>query len=120
MSLWQSLRSTLGHDLILFPLYALADRLLHIVRVRMPRAAAEDGRGETQRTSRHIPLTNYVRIPTLATGLLLTAAFYLASAPWYVVRTILRHRRSATTASKSPPETPQPAPPGDDPQPRLA
>ena len=74
---WQSIAvwfvvAVIGHDLILFPLYALADRLLLLLpRVRIPRAAAQDRRGETQHTSRRIPLTNYLRIPTLATGLLL-------------------------------------------------
>jgi hypothetical protein len=73
---WQSIAvwfvvAVIGHDLILFPLYALADRLLLLPRVRIPRAAAEDRRGEAQHTSRHISLTNYLRIPTLAAGLLL-------------------------------------------------
>lgn len=148
---WQSIAvwfvvAVIGHDLILFPLYALADRLL-----RMRPAAPADRRGEPQHPSTHIPLTNYVRIPTLAAGLLLllflpgiieqgaptfraatgltqapylsrwlllTAAFYLASALCYVARTLLRHRRSATTAPKAPPETPQPEPPRDDIAPR--
>ena len=154
---WQSIAlwfvvAVIGHDLILFPLYTLADRLL-LLRVRMTRAAAKDRRGETQPASRHIPLTNYLRIPTLAAGLtlllflpgiikqgaptfrtatgltqapylsrwlLLTAAFYLTGALCYVVRTLLRHRGSASAGPESPPETAQPEPPGDDPQPRLA
>ena len=72
---WQSIAvwfvvAVIGHDLILFPLYALADRLL-LLPVRMPRAAAQDRRGDAQHTSRHTPLTNYLRIPSLAAGLLL-------------------------------------------------
>ena len=68
---WQSIAvwfvvAVIGHDLILFPLYTLADRLL-----RMRRAAPKDRRGEPQLPSTHIPLTNYLRIPTLAAGLVL-------------------------------------------------
>lgn len=123
---WQSIAvwflvAIIAHDLILFPLYSLADRLL-------PRA---------RRTpSRHVPFINYVRIPTLAAGLLLvmflpgiikqgaetyqaatgltqepfltrwllvTAALYLVSALAYVVKTAVRHRRSTDTARPSMP-----------------
>jgi hypothetical protein len=126
---WQSIAvwfavAVIGHDLILFPLYALGDRLLRQSR---------DGR---------IPLTNYLRMPTLAAGLLLliflpgiieqgaptyqaatgqtqdpylsrwlllTAAFYLASALCYAVRTLLGQRRSGDTTTTAPPATPPPA-----------
>jgi hypothetical protein len=115
---WQSIAvwfavAVIGHDLILFPLYAFAERLLP--RARRPAAAHP----------RLVPLTNYVRMPTLATGLtfllffpgiigqgaftytaatgltqepflerwlLLTSGFYLTSALCYVVRTVLRRR----------------------------
>jgi len=66
---WQSildwfLAAALLHDLVLFPLYALADRALttglHVARRR---------RGH-DRTPR-VPTVNYVRAPVLASGLLL-------------------------------------------------
>ena len=139
---WQSIAvwfavAVIGHDLILFPLYALGDRLL-----RRSRDAPTDGNGASQHPSRRIPLTNYLRMPTLAAGLLLliflpgiieqgaptyqaatgqtqapylsrwlllTAAFYLASALCYAVKTLLRQRRSTDTAATSPPVTPPPA-----------
>jgi hypothetical protein len=141
---WQSIAvwfavAVIGHDLILFPLYALADRLLPRTR-STPKDA-------DQRPSGRIPLTNYLRMPTLAAGLLLvmflpgiieqgaptyqaatgltqapylsrwlllTAIFYLASALCYAVRALLRQHDSAKTAPTSPP-----AQPSDDPQPRL-
>lgn len=124
---WQSIAvwfavAVIGHDLILFPLYALAERLL-------PAARRPAGR-TTDPNPRRVPLTNYLRLPTLATGftfllflpgiiqqgassyfsatgltqepflnrwLLLTAAFYLMSAVCYVVRTVLRQRASASS-----------------------
>jgi hypothetical protein len=58
--------AVIGHDLILFPLYALADRLL-----RRPRSSPDDTDGAPQHPSRRMPLTNYIRMPTLAAGLLL-------------------------------------------------
>jgi hypothetical protein len=132
---WQSIAvwfavAVIGHDLILFPLYALADRLLPRTR-STPKDA-------DQRPSGRIPLTNYVRMPTLAAGLLLliflpgiieqgaptyqaatgqtqapylsrwlllTAAFYLASAVCYVVRTLLRQRRCGDTTANALPAT---------------
>jgi hypothetical protein len=71
---WQSIAvwfavAVIGHDLVLFPLYALADRLLPTPR--RPRGAPNDGDGVPQHPPRHIPLTNYLRMPTLAAGLLL-------------------------------------------------
>lgn len=139
---WQSIAvwfavAIIGHDLILFPLYTLADRLLP----RSGRRARKHDVGVAD-SSRQVPLTNYLRIPTMATvlllvmflpgiieqggptylaatgltqapyltrWLLLTAAFYLASALWYVVKTALRHRHSTDTAPPSPQLTPQPA-----------
>ncbi|MCV7419547.1 hypothetical protein H7K45_03255 [Mycobacterium yunnanensis] len=115
---WQSIAvwfavAVIGHDLILFPLYALADRLLPKRR----RDAPEE---------RRVPIVNYVRIPTLAAGLtfvlflpgiveqgaftytaatgltqepflsrwlLLVAGFYLVSAVCYLVRTVMTKTR---------------------------
>lgn len=117
---WQSIAvwfviAVIGHDLILFPLYALADRLLP-----RGRSAAEAPHPQ------QVPLTNYLRMPTLAcaltfmlffpgiiqqgaftytaaTGLtqepflqrwlLLTAGFYLASAVCYVVKSLMVRTR---------------------------
>ena len=120
---WQSIGvwfavAVIGHDLVLFPLYALADRLIPAPR----RQGRRDGVG--QREQSRLPLTNYVRIPTMAAGLtfllflpgiieqgavtyrnatgltqapflhrwlLLVAAAYLISATWYVVKRIRLH-----------------------------
>jgi hypothetical protein len=51
------------HDLVLLPLYSLADRIAH--RPRRP---------TTSRASHHI---NYIRVPTLISGLLLLVYFPL-------------------------------------------
>ncbi len=124
---WQSIAvwfviAVIGHDLILFPLYALAERLLpkgrSAARPAKPRAA---------------PPTNYIRLPTLATGLtfllffpgiiqqgaftytaatgltqepflarwlLLTAAFYLTSAACYMVRIVTTRTRRARPVTR--------------------
>jgi hypothetical protein len=143
---WQSIAvwfavAVIGHDLIVFPIYALADRLLP--RTRGTRKDA------VQRPTGRIPLTNYVRMPSLAAALLLvmflpgiieqgaptyqaatgstqapylsrwlllTAAFYLTSALWYAVKTLLRQRRSADNPATSRPVTPPPSPAGSQPQ----
>jgi hypothetical protein len=119
---WQSIAVWLGaaivlHDLVLFPLYALADRLL---------ASATRPRRRRRRGQLLVPARNYVRVPTLgaalsllmffpgismqesatyvaATGqtqqaflgrwLLLTAAMFTGSAVLYAVRLGLVHRR---------------------------
>jgi hypothetical protein len=124
---WQSIAvwfavAVIGHDLILFPLYALAERLLPKQR-----------RDPKQAHPRRVPLTNYLRMPTLATGLtfalffpgiiqqgaftyhaatgltqgpflarwlLLTAGFYLASAVCYVVRSVMTRTRPAPRATR--------------------
>jgi hypothetical protein len=69
---WQSiavwfLAAIVGHDLILFPLYALADRSLTkgLAAVRNPR----------NRRTPTVPPVNYVRVPTLAAGLSLLLFF---------------------------------------------
>jgi hypothetical protein len=144
---WQSIAvwfavAVIAHDLILFPLYALADRLL-------ARPRHHHG-GAPRHPSRRIPLTNYLRMPTLAAGLLLvmflpgiikqgaptyhaatglsqapylsrwlllTATFYLTSAIWYAVKTLLGQRRSADGAATSAPATTPPAQQSADPHP---
>lgn len=68
---WQSIAVWLAaaiifHDLVLFPIYALADRLLAIAAKR-------------QRRRRHgalrVPARNYLRIPALGSGLVLLMFF---------------------------------------------
>lgn len=124
---WQSIAvwfavAVIGHDLILFPLYALADRLIP----GRPRQSTEPD-------PRRVPLVNYLRMPTLAGGLtlllflpgimeqgapaytaatgltqepylgrwlLLTAGFYLVSAACYVVRSITTRTRPARPATR--------------------
>jgi hypothetical protein len=72
---WQSIAvwfvaAVIGHDLILFPLYALADRSLTaaVAAVRNRRAGPSPG------VPRVSPL-NYLRVPTLAAGLSLLLFF---------------------------------------------
>ena len=60
---WQSIivwfaAAIILHDLVLFPVYALADRLLQLPR----RASTKQPR---------VPVINYVRVPALASGLTL-------------------------------------------------
>jgi hypothetical protein len=67
---WQSIGVWLAtaiifHDLVLFPLYALADRLLGVATKRRRRP-----RGRLR-----VPVRNYVRIPTLGSGLSLLMFF---------------------------------------------
>lgn len=56
-----------GHDLVLYPLYALADRTWHVVsrRTRMRRADAGH--------QRPVPAVNYLRVPVVLSGFLLIA-----------------------------------------------
>jgi hypothetical protein len=129
---WQSIGvwfavAVIGHDLVLFPLYALAERLL-------PTARRPDRPDTDEHRSRRVALTNYLRIPTMAAGLmfllffpgiieqgavtyhnatgltqapflnrwlLLTALVYFLSAVWYVAKTVLLHYRHAATATRS-------------------
>lgn len=65
---WQSILvwfvgAVVLHDLVLFPLYALADRSLARLVHRGRRGASR------------VPVVNYVRIPVLASGLLLLVFF---------------------------------------------
>jgi hypothetical protein len=134
---WQSIAvwfavAVIGHDFILFPLYALAERLLSTLRPRRPRRHT----GASTRAAPRIPVTNYLRLPTLATGLvlmlflpgiiqqgapayhaatgltqapylrrwlLLTAAFYLTSTLCYTLKTIRHQRAAAANQRPSPP-----------------
>lgn len=124
---WQSIAvwlaaAVIAHDLLLFPLYALADRLL-------------SGRAGRRTTRRHLNILarNHIRVPALgaaltlliflpgiieqggptyraATGqtqqpflgrwLLLAAAMFAASALIYATRLAVRHRRAATTPAR--------------------
>jgi hypothetical protein len=124
---WQSIAvwfaiAVIGHDLVLFPLYALAERLL-----------PKGHRREKPLNPNRVPLVNYLRMPTLAaaltfalffpgiigqgaftytaaTGLtqepfldrwlLLVAGFYLTSAVCYVVRSIMTRTRPARPATR--------------------
>ena len=120
---WQSIAvwfavAVIGHDLILFPLYALVERLLPKGRRR----------AEPVDATRRVPIVNYLRLPTLATALtfamflpgiieqgaftytaatgltqepylarwlLLVAGFYLTSAVCYLVRSLMTRTRPA-------------------------
>lgn len=67
---WQSilvwfLGAVLIHDLVLFPLYALADRLLGGILRRRPEPGHDPG----------VPIVNHVRVPVLAVGLLFLLFF---------------------------------------------
>jgi hypothetical protein len=53
IALW-FIAAVVGHDLVLFPIYSLADR---VVGASLPSA--------------RVPITNHIRIPALASGLLL-------------------------------------------------
>lgn len=116
---WQSIvvwfaAAIIAHDLVLFPIYALLDRIL--LSTRHVRARRREPR---------VPVLNYVRIPALASGLLLlvflpgiikqgaptywfatgqtqepflgrwlllTAAMFATSAVVYAIRLTLAHR----------------------------
>ncbi len=67
---WQSilvwfLGAVLLHDLVLFPLYALADRMLGGILRRRPAPTRVP----------HVPIVNHVRVPVLAVGLLFLLFF---------------------------------------------
>ncbi len=138
---WQSilvwfLGAVVLHDLVLFPLYAIADRT-HTAGLRALR-------GRRARSQPRVPATNYVRVPVLASGLLFLVFFpgiieqgsttYLAAtgqtqapflARWllavavifaisaltYTVRWATSYRRSRpTTESPRPPAAPAATP----------
>ena len=125
---WQSIAvwfavAVIGHDLILFPLYALVERLLPKGRRR----------AEPVDATRRVPIVNYLRLPTLATALtfamflpgiieqgaftytaatgltqepylarwlLLVAGFYLTSAVCYLVRSVMTRTRPARPTTR--------------------
>lgn len=60
MALWFA-AAIIFHDLVLFPLYALADRMLS-VRLKRPQQP-------------HHPVRNYLRVPALGSGLMLLVFF---------------------------------------------
>ncbi len=67
---WQSMvvwfaAAFLAHDLVLFPIYALADRFLGLRTTRKPR----------HRRSPRVPVRNYLRVPALGSGLLFLIFF---------------------------------------------
>jgi len=69
---WQSIAvwfvaAIIAHDLVLFPLYALADRSVTV--------ALKSVRGRWARPSPQVSPLNYLRVPTLATGLSLLLFF---------------------------------------------
>ena len=125
---WQSIAvwfaaAIILHDLVLFPLYALADRVL----------LAVTGRRDRARRRSAVPVLNYVRVPALAAGLtllvflpgiieqgsrayfaatgqtqepflgrwlLLTAALFAASALVYAMRLVAAHRSGAGNVTR--------------------
>jgi hypothetical protein len=63
---WQSIvvwfaAAIIIHDLVLFPIYALVDRVLQL--------------SERKRPDRRVPVVNYLRVPALGSGLLLLVFF---------------------------------------------
>ncbi len=117
MSLWFS-AAIIFHDLVLFPIYSMADRLLGVAAAR---------RGQPR-----VPARNYLRVPALGSGLLLliffpgivrqgaplyhadtgltqqpflgrwlmlTAMMFAASAVAYATRLAVVHRQGASTGS---------------------
>jgi hypothetical protein len=59
--------AVVGHDLVLFPLYALADRSWHAFAHR-PRTLRR-----RERTLPPVPVINYLRVPAVLAGMLLIA-----------------------------------------------
>lgn len=127
-SWWQSIAvwfvvAIIAHDLIAFPVYALADRISHrttcarsaspirlINYVRLPSMAAAltfliflPGIIE-QGGSAYQAATGQTQEPFLARWLWLTAAFYMAAALTYGVRLILVRRRGAPRGTAVSPE----------------
>jgi hypothetical protein len=134
---WQSIAvwlaaAILFHDFALFPLYALADRLLGIASWRRQRRP---------RRHRRVSPRNYLRIPALGSGLsllmffpgiikqgsatylaatgetqqpvlgrwlLLTAAMFTASALLYAIRSALVHRCTSDVDGRATQDRPAP------------
>src|SRR5262245_4425189 len=82
---WQSIlvwfaAAIIAHDLVLFPIYALLDRVLVV---------AQRHRAPTRRTD-SVPIVNYVRVPALGAGLtllLFLPGIIKQGAPTYVAAT---------------------------------
>jgi hypothetical protein len=148
MAWWQSIAvwfavAVIGHDLVLFPLYAMAERLLP----RQCHPSSDRTHQATQVNSRRVPVINYLRLPTMATGLtfllfypgiiqqgagtytaasgltqepfldrwlLLTAVFYLTSALCYVAKTVYAHRTSPGAPAPPTDAVPEPSTAGSD------
>lgn len=117
-SWWQSIAvwfvaAILAHDLVLFPIYTLADRILWGKRDhRRARVSARNhlripalGSGLTllvflpgilkQGAPTYLAATGQTQDPFLGRWLVLTAAMFAASAVVYAARLIRAHRRSA-------------------------
>jgi hypothetical protein len=117
MSVWFA-AAIVFHDLVLFPIYSIADRLLSVSAAR--------------RDERRVPVGNYLRLPALGSGLLLliffpgivrqgaplyhadtgltqqpflgrwlmlTAVMFAASAVSYAARLAMAHRHAAAAES---------------------
>jgi hypothetical protein len=126
---WQSIAvwfvgAAIAHDLVLFPLYAVADLSL--------RSGLDAMRGRRRRQTAIVPVLNYIRVPVLATGLtfllffpgivsqgeeaylaatgltqepylvrwiLLVAAMFFVSALVYAIRTAIALKRARSSVS---------------------
>lgn len=119
---WQSIAfwfaaAVVAHDLLLFPLYALADRLIFAravptggpekanVRARNHIRAPALGAALTllvflpgiirQGAPTYLAATGQTQEPFLGRWLLLSAAMFAVSALWYAARLAVAHRRTA-------------------------
>ena len=112
---WQSIAvwlaaAVIAHDLLLFPLYALADRVLFARARRRPNISARNhirvpalGAGLTlliflpgiieQGATTYAAATGQTQQPFLGRWLLLTAAMFAMSAIWYAARLAVTRRR---------------------------
>ncbi|MGH3541935.1 MAG: hypothetical protein ACRDTO_06085 [Mycobacterium sp.] len=124
---WQSIAvwfaaAVVAHDLLLFPIYALADRILWIRRGRRvdrgPRVSARNylripamASGLTllvflpgiieQGAGTYLAATGQTQQPFLGRWLLLTAVMFGASAVLYLVRSVLAGRRARVGGPES-------------------
>ncbi|OBK50386.1 hypothetical protein [Mycobacterium sp. 1081908.1] len=111
---WQSIAvwlaaAVIAHDLLLFPLYALADRALFARARRHPNVSARNhirvpalGAGLTlliflpgiieQGAATYAAATGQTQQPFLGRWLLLTAAMFAVSAIWYAARLAVTRR----------------------------
>jgi hypothetical protein len=124
-SWWQSIAvwfaaAIIAHDLLLFPIYALADRILWARAgrrpARQPRVSVRNylripavGSGLTllvflpgiiaQGASTYLAATGQTQQPFLGRWMLLTAAMFMTSAAVYLLRLALAGRRSGGVSS---------------------